>query len=494
MAKALYDYTRQTDEELSFKEDDQIQVFDVSDPDWTLVGLDGEYGFVPANYIEAMADQHESQASAPPNLPQRPASASREESQTSSTATTTTKAPAAALAGIMNNRQAPALRQKTVQFTPDVSDEEEAPTPTLPTRPKSIEKRPEPVSRQHTESPISPGIVASPPYNRVVHGRSIDEDVAQPSPGGFHMYNINEMVVVMGKRKKMPTTLGINIATGTIMIAPEKSRDGPEQSWTVDKMTHYSIEEKHVFLELVRPSRSIDFHAGAKDTAQEIVSALGDLSGAYRAEGLREVLLAGASGITKKGQMLYDFEAQGDDEVSVEVGDEIIIVDDTKSEEWWHIRRVSNGKEGVVPSSYVEVTGIASPPIPSNGHVGKQSSEQKRLDEERSAKASLRAARHEDESKAEVGPGMILPDRGSSLSARRNNNISVEQKSRRDHRKSNGSSSKTSKSCHSSSEHDANDFKNPILTKSEPGMIGRNLSVSRLNFLHCRTVRYTYTR
>lgn len=40
------------------------------------------------------------------------------------------------------------------------------------------------------------------------------------------MYNINEMVSIMGKRKKMPTTLGVNIATGVILIAPEKSRDG----------------------------------------------------------------------------------------------------------------------------------------------------------------------------------------------------------------------------------------------------------------------------
>jgi hypothetical protein len=56
----------------------------------------------------------------------------------------------------------------------------------------------------------------------------MDDEPAHHSPGGFHMYNINEMVSVMGKRKKMPTTLGINNATGVILIAPEKARDGPE--------------------------------------------------------------------------------------------------------------------------------------------------------------------------------------------------------------------------------------------------------------------------
>jgi len=179
------------------------------------------------------------------------------------------------------------------------------------------------------------------------------------------MYNINEMVSVMGKKKKMPTTLGVNLKTGIILIAPEHAQDGPTQEWTADKMTHYSREGKHVFMELVKPSKSIDFHAGAKDTAEEIVSALGELSGAIRAEGLREVIAAGSGQLQKKGLVLYDFMAQGDDEVTVAVGDDVVVIDDTKSEEWWLVRRVKNGKEGVVPSSYVEITeSIKTPTTP----------------------------------------------------------------------------------------------------------------------------------
>lgn len=44
-AKALYDYARQTEEEVSFSEDALIHVYDISDPDWTLVAVDGDYGF-----------------------------------------------------------------------------------------------------------------------------------------------------------------------------------------------------------------------------------------------------------------------------------------------------------------------------------------------------------------------------------------------------------------------------------------------------------------
>lgn len=251
------------------------------------------------------------------------------------------------------------------------------------------------------------------------------------------MYNINEMVSVMGKRKKMPTTLGVNSATGVIMIAPEKSRDGPEQTWTAEKMTHYSMEGKHIFLELVRPSKSVDFHAGAKDTAYEIVGVLGELAGAVRAEGLREVMQASTGQSQKTGKMLYNFVAQGDDEVSASIGDEVILIDDTTSDEWWKIRRIRNGKEGVVPSSYVEITGTVDTPASMAGiNAAKSQAEQNRLEEERMAKESLRAARDED-SRGEVGPGVRLPERGSSLMAGDSGN---NRGQRRGHGKSDSSS------------------------------------------------------
>jgi actin cytoskeleton-regulatory complex protein SLA1 len=276
--------------------------------------------------------------------------------------------------------------------------------------------------------------MASPPYRKSTHREARERSpVRSPlrSPGGFHLYNVNEMVSAMGKRKKMPTTLGLNVATGTIMVSPEKSRDGPSQEWTADKMTHYSIEGKHVFLELIRPSKSLDLHAGAKDTAEEIVSSLGEIAGAVRGEGIREVIAAASgTGGTKRGHMLYDFMAQGDDEVTVAVGDEVIVLDDTKSEEWWMVRRLKNGNEGVVPSSYVEVTGTmsAEPASRSGINAGRSTVEQNRLEEERLAKEAAKRqterisdAGFNDEPPyirgVEVGPGMKLPDRGSSLTS-----------------------------------------------------------------------------
>ena len=423
-AKALYDYSRQTDEELSFTEDATVQVYDTTDPDWTLVGLNGEYGFAPAIYIEsASAGHHDAQAeeAAPPPMPARPQSQrlaspepihEPEEEDDDDPLDSPAQNPARALAGIIaqktgERQAAPAERSLASpplparpQYTPEES-EDEAPPP-MPSRPVS-----------HAQSSRS--------TSRAVPGEYDDDDHGLASPRGFHLYNIHEMISHMGKNKKMPTTLGINAGRGIISISPEKSRDGPQQEWTAEKLTHYSIEGKHVFIELVRPSKSLDLHAGAKDTAKEIVSALGDLAGAVRQEGLREVIAAGTGGTgQKKGTMLYDFMAQGDDEVTVASGDEVIVLDDAKSEEWWMVRRLKNGKEGVVPSSYVEVTGTL--PTASSSYTGVNAGrsvvEQNRLEEERITKEGAerdRQRRKQEDARAqEVGPGVNLPARGSS--------------------------------------------------------------------------------
>ena len=189
----------------------------------------------------------------------------------------------------------------------------------------------------------------------------------------------------------------------------------------------------------------MDFHAGAKDTAHEIVSVLGELAGAVRAEGLREVLQAGSGRSQKTGQMLYDFMAQGDDEVTVAVGDDVILLDEKSSDEWWKVRRLRNGKEGVVPSSYVEITGTVDTSSSMAGiNAAKSQVEQNRLEEERMAKESLKAAREEDARGSEVGPGVRLPERGSSLMAGDSGNNRGQQRRANGQSESGNSRSKSS--------------------------------------------------
>jgi hypothetical protein len=436
-AKALFEYTRQTDEELSFGEEAVLDVYDTSDEDWTLVGSSGEFGFVPANYIEALEDgadderppplpgnrpqarhEEEEEDEAPPPMPSRPRPSQVEDESEgrSPTSEATTGTPAAALANILHGKANEASQKsisaqpaqparKKVQFTPEESEDE---APRLPRRPPSEQIAPVPTpsipARQvsiREPDPVSPGVLPSPPFNRAV-SQMYDEN-SFSSPGGYHLYNIHEVVEVMGKNRRTPITLGVNIAKGIIMLSPENSPSS--QEWTADKLERYSIEGKHVFMDLKKPSRSIDLHAGQKDTAMTIVSALGELAGAARAEGLREVVAAG-SGSDRMGKMLYEFTADDSNEVSVNQGEEVIILDDAKNADWWLVRRSRDGKTGVVPASYVEPTTTRSP-------VARETSgisfvEQNRREEERLARESSKGS-------GKVGPGLSLPERQSSL-------------------------------------------------------------------------------
>lgn len=388
-AVTLYDYSRQSDEEISFSERTTLQIYDQTDPDWVLVGFNGEFGFAPANYIEI-----EGTLGSAPVLPSRSAPADHipgeDSSGFSSPAASPMQTPAAALAGLIQQRtggNASVMSPpRASTYTPDASDEEDAP-PSLPTRPQIS----------------SPGgldkALPQPPEVMASRGARDHYDSAAAA-GGFHIYHIHEMISHMGRNRKMPTALGINVTTGIITIAPES--EGHQQEWSADRLTHYSLEGKHVFVELVRPSKSLDFHAGNKETASEIVSALGELAGAARAEGLREVLaISNGAGGQKKGRMLYEFMAQGDDEVTVAVDDEVVVLDDSASDEWWKVRRLKNGKEGVVPSSYVEITGAASAPSAPIASAGSYSINQNRQEEERLTREAIRSAPPQEVSRPE---------------------------------------------------------------------------------------------
>jgi actin cytoskeleton-regulatory complex protein SLA1 len=357
----------------------------------------------------------EPEPSPSPSLPRRPLHAEPDEYPSAeSSPAIPDSSPAAAIAGILHRQHGSMSSHDTSRVVPaapqafaapeEEEEEEEGPPPALPTRPPSGVSSPRKTLRFDDEEEAAPPqpprpqhpqltltqdddarVQESPPYSRVGYAAT-----SPHSPSGYRLYNINEMISVMGKRKKMPTTLGINVPKGTIFVSADGSDDDTQQEWTADKLTHYSIEGKHVFIELVRPSKSADFHAGSKDTAHELVAALGEIAGAYRAEGLREVLEAGqgGSGLQKKGQVLYDFMAQGNDEVTVASGDEVIVLDDSKSDEWWMVRRIKNGREGVVPSSYVEINGLVE--LSSAAAASSKTVSQNRLEEERLAKESAR--------------------------------------------------------------------------------------------------------
>lgn len=460
-----------------------LDVYDVSDPDWTLVGIENDYGFAPANYIDVLEGTAQPAPVASPPLPTRPqfptvtAPDSDDEHQppTPESPAPVQPSPAAALARVIQKKAEqssaprstisppPAIKpptQKRVQFTPEESDEE-IPAPRLPQRPQSEAFSPPPNRVQFASPPRSPD---SPPA-RSPRARNVtfeDYDAGENAPStplsgsGYHLYNIYEYITQPGKNKKMPITLGVNIAKGMIMIAPEKSRDGPQQEWSAEKIEYHSQEGKHVFMELKQPSKSVDFHCGAKDTASEIVHALGELSGAAKGAGLREVLAAGSgrSNVQRKGVMLFDFPAQGEDEVTVGLGDEILVLDDSASDEWWKVRRLKNGKEGVVPANYVEITDSGSISSPaamlarSGTNAGRSVVDQNRREEEELARQASRARKRDSDMRSDqVGPGLQLPARHSSLLQAKVDHPRTSQRSKRDSSSRDAKSSAKPSTC-----------------------------------------------
>lgn len=342
-ASALYDYDRQTEEELSFKEGDQFQVYDDKDPDWILVNKDNqEYGFVPSNYIEvtlggsgpalntssmAPPPAHPAQAQPPQSLSTFPAPPQRQDR-----IETPPKEPETPSAPVVtsNNHHS---RDRSYD---DHDDDYDEPPPPKPTRP----------SHSHRSSYTSQSARPQAP--------------AEEEDDQLYTWSVSE---VEGRKKKKAM---LAIGNSTIYFSPDSAHGGTPHQWKSKDLLSFSSEKKHVFLEFRNPLYSLEIHTGTKDVAAEVLSVLGELKGAESARGLKEVAAAASSKPSKSssskktGKILYDFEAQGDDELTVLEGDTVYILNDKKSKDWWMVQHVDNGQSGVVPAQFVQPTSSES--------------------------------------------------------------------------------------------------------------------------------------
>ncbi|EMG50986.1 Cytoskeleton assembly control protein, putative [Candida maltosa Xu316] len=378
-ATALYDYDKQTDEELSFSENEKFNVYDLNDPDWILVGdlSKQRFGFVPSNYIQIDSDTAaapaQQQAYQPPPVQQQQQQPQQQQ-----------QAPLP----ISNFLPPPVHKDRTPDFPPppvhkdrtpenqgpptpekdyprqlehresrtsnhryqDIGDDEEAPPPPMPTRP--------------TQEASSSSAAAADNYERE---ENVDQDNGHSYDGEFFTWYIDE---VDGRKKR---AIKLSIGQGLIIIKPNtnnpkklrlRSSSSLDNQWRVRDLLNFSHEKKHVFLEFKNPATSLELHAGSKDVAEAIMAILGDLKGAESAHGLKEVAKASqasTNGNNKKiGRLLYDFEAQGEDELNSKEGDEVYIINEKKSKDWWMVQNVDTGRQGVVPSSYIEIVGTSN--------------------------------------------------------------------------------------------------------------------------------------
>ncbi|KAH8105008.1 hypothetical protein DFH11DRAFT_1883080 [Phellopilus nigrolimitatus] len=386
VVKALYDYDASAPGEISVKEDDVLVAFD-NEEDWLLVQTDkdgGKAGFVPVNYVEETTETE---------------AAEEEEEEAEA------EAPAASAIIV-------------------------PPSPPRPTAPYV-----DPAER-----------VAA------AHARAQNDSI--------QTWAVAE-VDKKGKKKK--GTLGIG--NGAIFFASESDKT-PVQKWpTSDVGSSHIDKSKHVYIDIGGASPiNLHFNAGSKDTAEAILEKL-DASkaasmpsaGVAVEEGQEdsaplqdspkskkngasvhfattppsiispreldegsepEDYVSARDGRTKLDDgnewvtVLYDFTADGDDELSVQEGDRLIVLE-KDGDEWWKVQD-TKGHEGVVPASYVELD-EQSDAVSRGSAIGgdnegaalrvaeqekreeerrreRQEAERKRTDAERKAKTAAEAA------------------------------------------------------------------------------------------------------
>ncbi|ORY24778.1 hypothetical protein BCR39DRAFT_545879 [Naematelia encephala] len=231
-------------------------------------------------------------------------------------------------------------------------------------------------------------------------------------------------VAEMDGKKKKKGTLGVG--NGAVFFASDTDKMTPVKQYPITELGLVSqSSSKHLELSFTSLSSPLIFHCGSSDVASAILAklesskaaagealelgaadAVGGSSGEEEPEAPAEPKTvrwaepsraAPAASAATTATVLYDFDAAGDDELSVKET-EVVTVVDKENDEWWTVRN-SSGHEGVVPAQYVQLNDGSAP---AQEHVDHADEEARRAAEEAAASAALEQDRQrERERKAE---------------------------------------------------------------------------------------------
>ncbi|KAI9509448.1 hypothetical protein F5148DRAFT_1187422 [Russula earlei] len=430
--KASYDYTPQSEEEIEIKEDQLLLLIEKTDDDWWKVKpkdeSDSQGGLIPSAYVESAGHssvvraQYDYDAAAQGEI-------SLKEDQT--------------LFVFGEEEDGWLLVQEKesgkIGYVPGNYVEAVDDTGTPPTAPSAA---------SHIIIPDSPPRPAPPVGVYNDPAELVRSTASKSKADAIKTWGISE-IDKKGKKKK--GTLGIG--NGAIFFASEVDRT-PVRKWQINDIISAEIDKsKHVLIEAGGPAAaSLHFHAGSKDTAEEILAkleasrslatkvaetdrrsepepepqpepepapALAPASiqrtlpppytpskkGVHFSEASPAIIPPRPASPPDQAQQeeivgleavaLYDFQAQGDDELTVTEGDALWIIEQD-GDEWWKCRNLE-GNEGVVPASYIEASLGRLPPRivePEEDEVGGEA--------EREAKERAAAERAEQEAKKKV--------------------------------------------------------------------------------------------
>ncbi|KAI9277376.1 hypothetical protein BY458DRAFT_504776 [Sporodiniella umbellata] len=308
---AEYDYQSQQEEELSFQEGDEMDLLEKDDPDWYLVKhANGQVGLAPSNYVQP-------------------------------------------LKGSFTRND----------YLPTADEEQEAHMmePTQPIQP-SI-----PVP------PImnSKGSVPSPTIQPVLSHTtgSIRDNADDAQSWAVHEYD-------PVKKKKKKGKGNLLIGNGMLCYGSETDKASPVQQYPILEVKKYLFDSKNLHIE-INDSIVLDFQASSKSEAKAILVKISDsirlaqalathLNSAEPISPEKQVAAPAAAFapqpsvtteetkcIPKWGVSVYDFNAEGGDELSVAENEQVYVLDYETDDGWWRVQKI-DGEVGLVPSSYIE--------------------------------------------------------------------------------------------------------------------------------------------
>lgn len=343
IAKALYDYEKQTSEEVSLIEEQEIEILLKDDPDWYLIKTkDSQYGFAPSNYLAIEEVKKENSLKKDSGLsPASDDSAAFEQTASSS--------PLPLKEDSLHSQPVAQITEETATVTTPVNIS----APQLPTRKLSKRsKSPSPEPKKPPEKPPRPvdddlGLYNLPPITKSDHlseetktKSEIPEEKLKNNKNNSSVYY--DVLEVLSKSKRVPVT--IEISPKEIIF---RKPSHPPSKWPFSSLLSYSCEKKHVFAEFTDPDYSFEFVPAHIEESQAIIDQLALAAGLNKMKRLKkEVQTTEIGNLSttmtnthqKFGLVKYKFKAESTDELSVFANSEVEILDSTTSAEWWRCK------------------------------------------------------------------------------------------------------------------------------------------------------------
>jgi len=423
IAEAQYEYAAQADDELSLAEGDVVYIDDVLDGTWCQARhkASGAAGLVPANYVEMRAPlrsvvaayEYEAQNSDELTISEaQPLDVLEDEGEWLLARTQPPAADAVGLVPANYVEEADAGGAVAYETVPSeavadeavpseaVADEAVAdeavqseamapvraplapPAPPAPAPPAEAPVLlPPPTRKVMASAAVSPSMSPSMATTPRPASPSADDEpdaadgqastvvpssvpASWTAPGAgdeIRMWSVSEFDAKKRKRKSKGT-LGIGNAS-VFYVTEQDGASVPRiaiqdvRSWTLEKGKYLvlAVQAKGVPPTLV-------FHVGSRTAYEAITARLEQSRRLYRESSTLQVPPP-ARGMNESEMVvvLYDFEAQDHDELSVSENDQLYLVE-RENDEWWKLQSAT-GQVGVVPASYVKL--LNQPPSPS---------------------------------------------------------------------------------------------------------------------------------